>query len=317
MQPLLSLSCADEARHQAIAGALARSALELVATDADLAIVHIVDGSEGLLIHTEEDVLLQLAVSPAPEDVACLARLAVELTTLWATVRAFEDAESHGVIAMSVAEEARAALVPVMFAAEALASECREAQELATLLVEGCRRVANILHRITPPDPDERSDKTLVCANATISGLLRALRALVQPGMLVTQLETPLPPVAFERPQLERMLLTLVANASDRRRGSVRVVVRTLSRTITRVAPGGPPLGAWTVIEIEDDGEPLSSDERDRALEPTFRSVLEPYAGGLGLPSLSRIARSAGGHLSISTHSRGTTVGVWLPRAGP
>ena len=297
MQPLLSLSCTDEARHQAIIGALTRIALEPTAADDELATVHIVDGSEGLLIHTEDDVLVQLATSPPPDDIACLARLAVELTTMWSAVRSFEDAQSLGVIASSVACEAREALIPVMFAAEALAAECAEGRELVALLVDGCKRVANILRRITPPDPDQLSDALLICANATITDLLCALRALVHPGALVTQLENPLAPIAFERSELERIVLTLVANAADRRRGSVRIVVRTSSRTITRVAPGGPPLGAWTVIEVEDDGETGDGEIRDRALE--------------------RLTRSVGGYLSVATHARGTTVGVWLPRAMP
>jgi nitrogen-specific signal transduction histidine kinase len=291
------LSCADEARHRAIVDALTRIALEPTAADDELATVHIVDGSDGLLIHTEDDVLLQLATAPAPDDVACLARLAVELTTMWSTVRSFEDAESLGAIAVSVAHEARDALVPVLFAAQALATDCRDAHELVALVIEGCQRVANTLRRITPADPDELRGSALICANATITGLLRALRALVHPGLLVTQLENPLPPIAFERTELERMLLTLVANAADRQRGSVRILVRTASRTITRVAPGGPPLGAWTVIEVEDDGEPADRDASNRALE--------------------RLTRSVGGYMSTATHARGTTIGVWLPRAMP
>ena len=140
------------------------------------------------------------------------------------------------------------------------------------------------------------------------------MRAVARSTKLVTRLETPLPPTLIERAELERMLLTLVAHATETRR-SERVVVATTACTVKIPDPLGAPPGDWVVIEVQDDGEAMPVEVRDGALRPTF--TVQPAAASscLGLPSIARITRSLGGHFAIDDRPRGTTVALWLPRA--
>src|SRR4051812_7294758 len=120
MDALLTLRCADDRRRLEIADALARSGLELVNMSDDLATIHIIDDSHGLVIRNHDEILVQLSISPPADDIVGLVRTALDITTLRDHVRSFDDAESAGVIAANMAQEARDALVPVLFSAQAL-----------------------------------------------------------------------------------------------------------------------------------------------------------------------------------------------------
>jgi nitrogen-specific signal transduction histidine kinase len=312
MEPLLSLSCADSARRSAIAEALQRAGLELTDATAELATIHIIDDDDGLLIRNTDEVLIELSSRPSPEDIAGLARIGLELTTVWGVLRMFEDCESAGVLAANVANDARHALVPVMFAADAIARSCPGAQELTSLITRGCQRVTSILQRITPIERTAATAPT--CANTVIGDLLGTMRAMAQRARLATRLETPLPQVAIERCELERMLLTLVATAAETKRNSARIIVATSSRAVTGPVTRGAPAGDWVVVEVEDDGEALDASACDRALATTIIVTPSLPSSGAGLPSLARLTRSAGGHLCIDSRRRGAKIGIWLPR---
>jgi signal transduction histidine kinase len=293
MEPLVALSCADDSRRTAIVDALVRGGLELTDTFDELATIHVLDDAHGVLIRNHEDTLIQVSMLASPDDITSLARLGIELTMLWGIARSYEDCEASGVIAAHVAHDALSALVPVMFAADALARDYPGARVLTSLLVESSKRAACILQRITPV---ERASPTIaMCVNAVIGELAATMRAIASRSTLVTRLESPLAGVMIERPDLERILLTLIANAAEATRNSQRIVVATsLRATSPRI--GEPPCD-WVCVEVEDDGANV---------EPSVST-------SIGLPSVARAARSAGGHVSIDTKRRGTTIALWLP----
>jgi CheY-like chemotaxis protein len=78
----------------------------------------------------------------------------------------------------------------------------------------------------------------------------------------------------------------------------------------------GLPQGAYVRFEVADEGEGMTPEVLERAVEPFF-TTKEPGKGtGLGLPMVLGFARQSGGELRIASHpGRGTTVSLWLPRA--
>src|SRR5262245_2450378 len=169
MQPLLALRCGDEARWSAIAEVLVRCGLELTDSLDEQAVLQVSEDRNGLVIRNRDDLLIQLSATLPPDDVAGLARVGLELTTLWGIVRSLEDSESVGVIASTIADDARNALAPVMFAADALAMGYPGAKELTGILMQGCARVESILKRLAP---DEKSGgPTPICVTSVVSEL--------------------------------------------------------------------------------------------------------------------------------------------------
>ena len=230
MEPLLSLSCADEARRLAIAESLVRGGFELVDDVDDLAALHILDDAEIVLIRNHDETLIELTAAVSPEDILALVRVCLEVSTLWEVVRSFEDCESAGVIAANIAQDASNALVPALFAAEALTVNCPGNADLVRMVIQGCKRAMQILERITPPSR-AATTPTPTCTNLVINELASTMRAVARTTKLVTRLETPLPPTMIERAELERMLLTLVVHATETRR-SERVVVATDRKSV-------------------------------------------------------------------------------------
>jgi signal transduction histidine kinase len=68
------------------------------------------------------------------------------------------------------------------------------------------------------------------------------------------------------------------------------------------------------VVAVEDDGEGMSPETRDRAFAPFFTTRED--GTGLGLPLVRRIAEEHGGSVEISsTLGEGTTVTLAFPPA--
>jgi signal transduction histidine kinase len=259
---------------------------------------------------------MQLSARLPADDVAALVKLAGEHALLQTIARSFEDAESIGLIAAVVAHDARNALVPVVYAADVLRSQSPPpAAELARIVEEGCHRVASILRRITAGD--RRGPVIALDVNTILSELTGTLHAMVsEQTQLKMRLESPLPAVLLERSDLERMVLNLVANAREAIGPGGRVVLATSSRTVTSAIEGAPPPGEWIVIEVEDDGRGMDAATRERALQPYFTTKPTSPGSGLGLPSVVRATRAAGGHLVVeSTAGQGTKAAIWLPPA--
>lgn len=114
--------------------------------------------------------------------------------------------------------------------------------------------------------------------------------------------------------QLHRVLLNFTVNARDAEPS--KVVVRTRCEVLA--APeedmSGPvPAGAWSVLEVEDDGSGMDEATRRRVLEPFF-TTKEGRGTGLGLASVAEIATAGGGHVRVwSRPGEGTRIGLWLP----
>src|SRR5262245_35832023 len=285
---MVFLTCSAQVRRSSITHALARIGVG-VATQLDSpSLVHITAEARRLTVRHADEVLLELSVALEAEDVAALAKVAVELASLREIAHAVEDTDSVGVIASLVAHDARNALVPVVYAANVLVSQAPASlAEVARVLDDGSHRVANILRRIVSiaPEAPERVDVNRVIAE--LSGTLHTMTNGC--AQLTTRLESPLPAVQLSRAAIERILLNLIANARDACKRYGRIVVSTSRRN------------GSIVIGVEDNGVGMDEQTRARALQPFFTTKGHDLGRGLGLASVARTVRSAGGRVVISS----------------
>jgi signal transduction histidine kinase len=71
-------------------------------------------------------------------------------------------------------------------------------------------------------------------------------------------------------------------------------------------------LGHGAIIEVEDDGPGIATEEQKKILEPFYST--NPSGTGLGLPTVKRIAEDHGGSLEIvSRPGTGTTIRMLIP----
>jgi two-component system, NtrC family, sensor kinase len=114
------------------------------------------------------------------------------------------------------------------------------------------------------------------------------------------------PPVRLDPLELEQVLVNLVTNSIQAMPAGGTVRLR------TRVVSGE----VW--LEVEDDGQGMAPEVRDRVFEPFFTTKPVGHGTGLGLSVCYGIVSSWGGQLEAESEpGRGTTMRIRLPMAEP
>jgi len=117
-----------------------------------------------------------------------------------------------------------------------------------------------------------------------------------------------LPPVAAPPHRLTQAMLNLLVNAGEAVNGEGRVHV--WARRCDD--------GIHVLLGVTDDGEGMSAEVRERALDPFYTTRKRGLGTGLGLSLVRGVAISAGGTVEIeSTPGEGTTVTLTLLVAPP
>ncbi len=118
--------------------------------------------------------------------------------------------------------------------------------------------------------------------------------------------------------QVELTLLNLAINARDAMAGGGTLTIRTARvRTGPPMRAEDPPAGDYATLHVSDTGHGMTPHVLARAFEPFFTTKDAGRGSGLGLPQVLGVAQQMGGGVSIaSREGAGTTVSVFLPRAG-
>jgi signal transduction histidine kinase/ActR/RegA family two-component response regulator len=127
--------------------------------------------------------------------------------------------------------------------------------------------------------------------------------------------------VEADATQLRQVVLNLVQNAAEARRGApVRVSIRTSLATLdaadladARGADEAVP-GLYALLEVSDDGEGIDVETERRIFDPFFTTKLS--GRGLGLAAVLGIVRGHGGAVTLrSAAGTGSTFRALLPAA--
>ncbi|MDA0661782.1 MAG: PAS domain-containing protein [Proteobacteria bacterium] len=120
--------------------------------------------------------------------------------------------------------------------------------------------------------------------------------------------------------QVENALLNLCLNARDAMPdGGVLTIECANGRLEEADARLDPEVtaGDYVVLSVRDNGAGMADDTRAQAFEPFFTTKEVGQGSGLGLSMVYGFAKQSGGHAVIdSAPGRGTTVRLYLPRAG-
>jgi len=127
-----------------------------------------------------------------------------------------------------------------------------------------------------------------------------------------------LPPVLSHAPQLRRVAVNLLKNATEAlNAGAGRIHVVTALEQISQADPSTPspvPAGEYVRITIADTGQGMTDEAITKAFDPFFSTKF--LGRGLGLAVVQGIVRSHGGFIKVlSKPGSGTTFHVLLPAA--
>ena len=174
--------------------------------------------------------------------------------------------------------------------------------------VHRAHSLAGQLINLVHPGPPSRE---LIDLGGMVSALEPILRTMADPEVTVEVLTEPAL-VAGDPIELERVLLTLVANALDAIDGPGKVTVEVSRRSLDE--PDGETRRC-VQLRVTDTGQGMDAETLARAFEPYFTT--KRTGTGLGLASSRSLVEALGGTIDISTETgAGSVVDVHLADAG-
>jgi signal transduction histidine kinase len=147
-----------------------------------------------------------------------------------------------------------------------------------------------------------------VALNDVVVSTENLLRRLIGEHIeLATVLEAELAPILADPAQLRQVILNLALNARDAMPHGGRITVSTRRCALHGDHPA-------IMLSVEDTGCGMDEVTRARLFEPFFTTKKPGQGTGLGLATVQRIVKEAGGRIEVTTElGHGTRVDVLLP----
>ena len=219
-----------------------------------------------------------------------------------------ERLASIGRMAAHVTHEVRNPLSSIGLNVDMLVDEIGEPTEEARALVRSIQQELDRLENITEeylrlarlPEPDLSIDDPTDLLESAADFVRREMDA-AKVELRVT-IDSHLPSVAIDEPQLRQALLNLLRNARE------AMPEGGIARLEATRYDGG------VRIQVHDAGAGIDAEDRDRVFDLFYTT--KERGTGLGLPLTQQIVVAHGGTIACKArHPQGTTFEIWLPAA--
>ena len=227
-------------------------------------------------------------------------------------LREAEKMEVIGRLAGSVAHDFNNILTGILLYSDLLLSSIERdsplrpnAEEIRIAGEQGAALTQQLLAIARKEKPQRRP----VQLNEVLASTQKLLRRLIGEQIeLQTVPGADLGMVLADPAQLRQIILNLALNARDAMPQGGRITISTSATTIPETrAPG-----VWLVVA--DNGSGMDAETRAHLFEPFFTTKKAGSGKGLGLATVDRIVKEAGGKIEVASESgRGTKFTVILP----
>ena len=115
---------------------------------------------------------------------------------------------------------------------------------------------------------------------------------------------------------IKKILMNLVANASEAIEGSGTVTISTLNQYLDMPLKGyeDARTGEYTMLAVSDDGSGISPGDLERIFEPFYTKKVMGRAGtGLGLAVVWNTTQDYNGYINVNSSEKGTTFELYFP----
>lgn len=238
---------------------------------------------------------------------------------LEAELRQSQKMEALGQLAGGVAHDFNNLLMLITgYASQATEqTSIDEVHNLAHQILVTTKRAASLTKQLLTFSRKQPAAPVTVDLNSILMNLELMLRRLLADEIQLEVSLAPDPqPVLVDVPEIELMVLNLAVNAQDAMPDGGRLSLRTYS---TSVLPEGNHLNekpqSFVVLEVSDTGHGMTPEVQERIFEPFYTTKQAGRGTGLGLSTVSGIAKRAHGKVEVTSEpSQGATFRVYLPR---
>ncbi|MFK0092228.1 PAS domain-containing protein [Pseudomonas sp. NPDC090592] len=198
--------------------------------------------------------------------------------------------------------------------------ECRfdTLEPLLELSSSSAQRASSLVHRLLAFSRQQTLQPCSTQVATLVAGMEELLRRTMGPAItLGSQFPTQLWPTFIDPPQLESALLNVCINARDAMPagGVIEIIGDNLLLDQVQAQALELPAGEYVRLSIADNGNGMSAEVAERAVDPFFTTKPMGQGTGLGLSMTYGFVRQSGGQLRVlSTLGQGTRIELLLPR---
>ena len=187
----------------------------------------------------------------------------------------------------------------------------QEAGNRATAIVQDLLTVAR--GAATAKEPLNLND---IIGDYLNSPELEKLEQFYPTVTIKTNFDTSLLNICGSDVHIRKVVMNLVANASEAIESSGNVTISTMNRYVDRALRGYDDvnIGEYVVLAVSDDGSGISSDDLKRIFEPFYTKKIMGRSGtGLGLAVVWNVVQDHKGYIDVATGENGTTFELYFP----
>ena len=257
-----------------------------------------------------------------PVGVVCVSSDLTDRRMLEEQLRVTQKLEAIGSLAGGVAHDFNNILTAITSYSEMLLDALipgDPARSDVQEIHQAARRAASLTRQLLAFSRHQVLQPRAMRLDETVRGMEGMLRRLIGEdiALRVESAETPLGVMA-DPGQVEQVVMNLVVNARDAmpHGGALTIGLRRAPVTEAFARARGVDVvpGHYVVLTVQDTGEGMSAEVRERAFEPFFTTKPKGKGTGLGLATVYGIVRQSQGFLTLdSAEGRGTMFEVYLP----
>ena len=235
-------------------------------------------------------------------------------------LRHSQKMESLGTLAGGVAHDFNNILGAILGYASLLKLELKNNEKVARYLdtiEKSASRAAELTKQLLG---FARGGKTAVMSvdfNKICRETVELTRKMIEKNVDVSlELYPDLPAVDGDESQLSQVMMNLAINARDAmpRGGKLRISTSVLKDGQMRESIANPDKREYVVVEVADDGEGISKENRPKIFEPFYTTKPKGKGTGLGLSMVYGIVKNHGGDIEVESElGKGTTFRIFLP----
>ncbi|MFB4401524.1 response regulator [Pseudomonas inefficax] len=191
-------------------------------------------------------------------------------------------------------------------------------EPLLELSSGSAQRASSLVHRLLAFSRQQTLQPCSTQVAALVCGMEELLRRTIGPAItLASHFPRQLWPTFIDPPQLESALLNVCINARDAMPagGVIDIHGDNLLLDDEQARALELPAGEYVRLSIIDNGNGMSTEVAERAVDPFFTTKPMGQGTGLGLSMTYGFVRQSGGQLQVlSTLGEGTRIELLLPR---